>query len=252
METFMNKLVANFFWHGTLTLYEFMCISSFVDQGFEVNVWSYQTLKLPVGANLKDATEILPIEHLTAYTQNKQPQNLAAFSDVFRFTMLHKAGGWWFDTDCVCLRPAKDFVDLIGNRKVVAGKEDNKWVASVAIYFDDKATSALFLDELHKRCITSNNKFKGWGWIGPKLLTDVITQNNLFDEMCPETMFCPVSWKNYSLLFQPNMTKVVDDLCEQSYTCHLWNELFKRDGIDKNAIPPEGSWLFNLHKKYIK
>jgi hypothetical protein len=247
-----NSNLANFFWHGDLTNYENICISSFVEHGFEVNVWSYQNLKLPTGANLKDAREILPIEHLTAYTQNKQEKNLAAFSDVFRFTMLHKVGGWWFDTDCVCLKPVDDFIKLAENKKVVAGKENDQWVACGAIFFEDDNISKLFLDELQKRCIENNNKFKGWGWIGPKLFTEVVQRNNLFDQMCSPDTFYPVSWKDYLFLFQPDKLEVINNMCSNAYTCHLWNELFRRDGIDKSQFPLENSWLDFLYKKYIK
>lgn len=244
--------LANFFWHGDLTFYETACISSFVDHGFEVNVWSYQNLALPEGATLKDAKEILPIEQLTAYTQNKQSQNLAAFSDVFRFTMLHEVGGWWFDADCVCLRPVEDFVKLTENKKVVGGRENDQWVACGAIFFSDKVTSKLFLDELHKRCKENNNQFKGWGWIGPKMFTEVINKNNLFDQTCSPETFYPVSWKDYKFLFETDKIDVVNNMCSEAYTCHLWNELFRRDGIDKNQIPLDNSWLYNLYKKYIK
>ena len=243
--------LANFFWHGNLTFYEMACISSFVEHGFEVNVWSYQNLNVPKGANLKDAREILPIEHLTAYTQNKQEKNLAAFSDVFRFTMLDKIGGWWFDADCVCLKSVEEFKKLTEKRNVVGGKENDEWVACGAIFFDNKETSNLFLNELHKRCKENNNKFKGWGWIGPKMFTEVIKKNNFSDQMCPPETFYPVSWKDYPMLFQPGNTEVINNMCSKAYTCHLWNELFRRDNIDKSQIPPEGSWLYHLYRKYV-
>jgi hypothetical protein len=247
----MNN-VANFFWHGNLTSYELTCISSFVDYGFVVNVWSYQDLKIPKGANLKDAREILPVEQLTAYTQNKQPQNLAAFSDVFRFTMLNKVGGWWFDTDCVCLRSVDDFIELTKDRRVIGGKEDEQYVACGAIYFNNSDTSKIFLDELHKRCAESNNKFKGWGWIGPKMFTEVVKQNNLFEEMCSPNTFYPISWREYQIMFQPELIENVFKKCDGAYTCHLWNELFKRDGIDKTATPPANSWLDYIFQKHSK
>jgi hypothetical protein len=244
--------LANFFWHGNLTLYETACIASFVKHGFDVNVWTYQDLKIPKGAILKDAREILSIDHLTAYTQNKQPQNLAAFSDVFRFTMLHKVGGWWFDTDCVCLKSVDKFVKLTQNRKVIGGKEDDRWVACGAIYFADNSISELFLNELNNRCQEYNNKFKGWGYIGPKMFTEVINKHNLFNEMCSPNTFYPVSWKDYPLLFQEDKKQLIDELCKDAFTCHLWNELFRRDGIDKNKLPVTGSWLDQLFNEYIK
>ena len=100
----MNIEYANFFWHGaSLSLQEYICISSFVKNGFKVRVYSYNNLTIPEGAELSDASEILPVTDLRKYTQAGMSGNLAAFSDAFRYHLIDKRGGWWFDTDVICL-----------------------------------------------------------------------------------------------------------------------------------------------------
>ncbi len=56
---------ANFFWEGVLTPYEELCIKSFINNGFYVNLWTYSTkisenLKKLNQFSLKDAKEIMP------------------------------------------------------------------------------------------------------------------------------------------------------------------------------------------------
>lgn len=99
----LEREVAHFVWHGTLSLYEIKCIESFVKNNFEVNLWSYDKLEnVPNGATLRDIREFLPEEHKFKYKQkhpfgleqdsNKQYANLAMFSDAFRIMVLKQFG----------------------------------------------------------------------------------------------------------------------------------------------------------------
>ena len=92
----MFETKANFFWQGpSLSIQEFVCISSFVKQNFEVDVYTYNAkLALPEGARRKDAAEILPESELTKYTHDGMPGSVVAFSDAFRYNLLKKRGGW--------------------------------------------------------------------------------------------------------------------------------------------------------------
>ena len=63
-----TKEIANMFWHGELSKLETMCIKSFVKNGFDVKLWSYNNLKVD-GAESCDARLILSEEHLTKYKQ---------------------------------------------------------------------------------------------------------------------------------------------------------------------------------------
>ena len=104
-----NLEVANFFWGGELTSYEIANILSFKKNNFKVNVWSYQELDLPDGINLCDASKIISKEYLSKFTQNLQKSNMSSFSNLFRYKLLIKESGWWFDSDCICLKVLKAF-----------------------------------------------------------------------------------------------------------------------------------------------
>jgi hypothetical protein len=234
---------ANFFWHGQMTQYELFCIESFVHHGFDVNVWSYTPLS---SLRFNDAREILDISHLRKYSQGNKKANIAAFSDVFRFNLLHQRGGWWFDADCICLKDVNEFELLMHDKKIVAGYEDRNRIGSAVLWFDDKQTSSLFLNELQQRCETNKNTFKAWGHIGPIMVTDVVKKHDLTSDICTPNYFYPVHYHKFSLFFESTKIHEVEKLCSNSYTCHLWDSLFRKYRINKKIIP-KGSWL---HKMY--
>ncbi|MBK9199814.1 capsular polysaccharide synthesis protein [Candidatus Skiveiella danica] len=96
--------------------------------GFTARVYSYRSLKIPPGAVLCDAATVLPARELRRYTQGGSPENLAAFSDAFRYRLLRSQGGWWFDTDVICLAPVEQFVSPCRSKAaaILAGWEDHQ------------------------------------------------------------------------------------------------------------------------------
>jgi hypothetical protein len=241
---------AHFFWEGTLSLYEMKCIESFVNKGFDVNVWSYQTLNLPSNVKLLNAENILPKEKLKIFSQGGNKENIAAFSDVFRFNVLHKEGGWWFDTDCFCLKDVEEFIELTNNRNIVAGFENKSklYTACGVIYFKDSLISKLFLDELNSRCIIYNNDFPKWGTIGPKMFSDVIIQNNFVSDILDEKCFYPIHYRDIDLFYKKETSETLK-VIKDSFVLHLWNEIIRKKQIDKNKYPPNESMLYNLFEQ---
>ena len=170
---YINK--ANFFWHGkSLSLYEYICISSFIKKGFNVNVYSYNQLILPKGAVLCDASEIMPITDTYKYTQGGKSSNLAAFSDAFRYNLINIKGGWWFDADVICLADPLIYQDLIETKeiKISMGYESSDIINGAVLYIDNEKCINKIIEELE----CAGDVF-AWGEIGPKLITRVI--NNL-------------------------------------------------------------------------
>ena len=125
-----NINVANFFWVGELTQYEILSFNSFLNNGFNVNLWTYfskwnkkNNNLLNEKIKLKDASEIVNESYLMKFTQDSQKSNMSSFSNLFRFELLKKGYGWWFDSDCICLRNAKDFIKLNNNKQFILGLE---------------------------------------------------------------------------------------------------------------------------------
>jgi hypothetical protein len=235
--------IANFFWHGKLTKYEYMCIKSFVNNGFIVNLWCYDDNigEYPDGININDARDILPIEHLLLYEQGGRKQSLAAFSDVFRFNVIHKFNGqWWFDTDCVCLKDQNAFNSLKENKKMVLGYEDSNYINGAVICVNQ---SEISLELINKQTERLNKGKLAWGDIGPRLITDFCNQSNLMSEILDTNYFYPIHWSNMEDFFNEKLTNDIIEKCNNSYVCHLWNEIFKLKNIDKIKMPPKNCFM---------
>src|SRR6267154_6333445 len=99
-------------WVGPqLSVMERISISSFLKNGHSYILYAYGPVDgLPDGAELKDANEILPSSDIFTYSEYA---TYSGFSNFFRYKLLMERGGWWVDTDIICLKPfnfAAEFV----------------------------------------------------------------------------------------------------------------------------------------------
>jgi hypothetical protein len=242
---------ANFFWYGKpISLYEKLCLQSFIKNGFEVNVWSYMHLDIPEGANLKNAEEILSEEHLFKYSQDGKQKNMAAFSDVFRFNLTsQKSGEWWFDIDCICLKPASEFSSLKDNRPLVIGWEDRMYANGAVLNIPDKQIGLELIEEQRYICETVSNI--PWGEIGPRLLTKFCHKKNISDLILSREVFYPIHYNQTELFFDTSNSEKILNYCSNSYTCHLWNEILHRRNVNKNELPRKGTFLNKMFETYL-
>ena len=241
----MNIEYANFFWYGqSLSLQEYVCISSFVKNGFKVRVYSYNNLTIPEGAILLDASEILPISDLGKYTQAGMSENIPAFADAFRYHLIDKRGGWWFDADVICLTKSEKFAEIIDNKnvKISVGYQTSDIIAIGAIYVDNSAFIKKVLLELEK----SGTEFE-WGKIGPTLITRVIAELKYTDYVDPINYFYSIHYDDLKRMYDPASLEWCKEKSSNSFALHLWNEFIRNYKIPKNFMPPVGSFLYELY-----
>lgn len=243
------KEIANFFWVGkSLSMYENLSLKSFLLNDFNVRVWTYDEIKVPDGVVIMNAEEILPKSDLYKYKQGGKEKNLAAFSDVFRFKLLsEKNGEWWFDIDCICLNNQLNFKKLKENKKLIVGWEDENFVNGACLNFLDKDLGLYILKK--QKIILDNKNDLMWGEIGPRLLTSIINENKLYSEILEKKYFYPIHYTQTKQMNNPNYCNELVNLSQNSYVCHLWNEILSKN-IDKNIKPNEGSFLDFLFIKY--
>lgn len=238
---------ANFFWEGVLTNYEVASINSFVNNNFEVNLWTYSQnsfSKISKKVKIKDASEILPINLLGSLNQNFQKANYSSFSNLFRYRLLNVYGGWWFDTDCFCLKNVNEFKNIISGREYVLGLERKNYVGSAVMYFTETDLLENIENQAYEVIEKNNNKLK-WGEIGPDLITNTVISNGLINNILNPDYFFPVSPDNISKLFEPNIDM---NYFKDAFICHSWNEMFRKYNVNKEIFPPKNSFLFNQFK----
>ena len=121
----MSLPIIQSLWIGDdLTNLEKLCIQSFIDHGHEFHLYTYADIGgVPDGTTIKDGNDIL---HGSKVYKDRRG-SYATFSDWFRYEMLAAVGGFWVDTDAVCVKPFDFKNDL------VVGKEDSENVCNAVV-----------------------------------------------------------------------------------------------------------------------
>lgn len=211
-------------WIGPrLSAMERLSLASFVRHGHAVHLYTYGDVEgVPDGVVLRDGREILPAERIFVY---RDYPSVSGFSNFFRYKLLLERGGWWVDTDMVCLAPLVFSGEHVFASEVSRG---GQFVTTGAIKAPIGSAAMALAWEL---CEAKNPAELKWGETGPSLLADVIARLGLEALVQPPPVFCPLSY--------PEWQRVLDaeppELPAEAVTLHLWNEMWRRNGCDKDA-----------------
>ena len=102
-----NRVVQSMWIGDKLSTMEQLAIKSFLDNGHKFHLYTYGEVKgIPKGTIVKDGNEILPESEIFYYTADPVHKgSVSSFSNWFRYKLLFDKGGWWVDTDNICLKP---------------------------------------------------------------------------------------------------------------------------------------------------
>jgi len=245
--------IANFFWDGEMSNLEKNCIKSFVRHGFKVKLWSYNGLVVE-GAESCDASLILDESYVNNNDieqhhdiKSAEKCKLAAFSDIFRFRLIAKYGGWWFDTDCFCLKDVSEFTKIKSNHDLVSFYEEQGDIGCGVFYMKkDTIFSNLIIEEFNKLMEIEKGKISKWATFGPKFFTNFIIKHNLLNGIFDISQCYSIHWGQDDLMFYPQYLEQAIDMTKDSLLTHIWTAYFPEKQIDKNN-PIEGSFLHKLY-----
>ncbi|MBD1160265.1 hypothetical protein IDG51_03205 [Pelagibacterales bacterium SAG-MED14] len=238
---------ANFFWaFAPISLYDELCIESFVKNEFEVNLYTYDENIRIDGVNTLNANEIIKKNEVNKYNfSGYKSSPYSGLSNEFRYLLMSKNKGWWFDTDVFCLKNAKFFDNLDKeNQKFIAGFEKSKDVNVAVLKINEKKIIHDLLDELKIK----KKKLK-WGELGPTLFTKILQKHNLINLSQPKNLFYSINYENFMFPLLSTKKLETENLLKESYVCHLYNEIQRRHGIPKNILPPKNSFLYAKFKE---
>ena len=159
---------------------------------------------------------------------------VGGFSNLFRYALLLKEGGYWVDTDTFCLRPlamepivissewskTKEIVPNCGVLKFPPGHRFSEWCFGQA---DAADTETLV-----------------FGTTGPALTGAAVKEFELSEFVVSPDVFCSVNWFQYQTLCEPGV------ISEHALGLHLWGECWRRKLIPIPWPGPEGSILHSL------
>ena len=207
-------------WIGSrISKIEELSMASFVDQGHDYHLYTYGPLSVPGGVKIKDANEIVNEEEI--FRNVLGARSYTAFSNLFRYKLLHDRGGWWCDVDVVCLKPF-DFSD-----EYVFGRQKNGNVNNAVMFSESEKD---FMRQIYLTAKNTEFPQQRWGLTGPKLLTRMVDEYSLRGFVKGQNVFYPIDFEETDLLFKST------SLSKESYGLHLWNEILLRQNINKDAI----------------
>lgn len=221
----LNKIIQGL-WIGTeLSVMEQLSISSFIGNGHDYHLYVYDDVKyIPAGTIVMDASEILPSSRIFRY---KHSPSYAGFANFFRYKLLLERGGWWADTDVICLR-AFDFADDY----VFSTEIDHRGREVVASCVIKAAPGSEVMSYAWHVCQRKNPARLVWGETGPRLMAKAVKKLRLDKFKTSHQTFCPVDYEEWHKVLQPGFELVRK---EGTYAIHLWNEMWRAAGQDKNA-----------------
>jgi len=251
-------------WIGKeLSTIERLCLNSFLKHGHKVDLFSYGSVAgIPAGVNIRDGNEILSEDKIFTY---KHRNSVAPFADWFRYEMLRQEGGIWIDADVICLR-AFDFSDPL-----IFGAEDSEKFGN-AVIGDQPGTPLMELmssmsSNPHtpmpwdsgrtrrakwvKRNLLGNRRGDtGWGAAGPTGFTSSIKHLGLEAKAQSVKAFYPIHWRNWRAIFDETYPDP-DRYFPDTYALHVWNEMLRREGVDKDASFSQKSLIEELKRRYL-
>lgn len=237
---------------GPLSTLERLSIASFLANGHAVHLYTYGAVaNTPHGAQLMDGNEVLPDGPQRRVLQRGiGAGSWAFFSNLFRYRLLHDRGGLWCDTDMVCLRPLGFAVEqprfFATERTPRTGDETGLKVRVASCAMQAPARDPLLL-ECFERAAGVDGDRQPWGSAGPELLTSLVNEKQLAAELLAPDVFCPIDHWNFLSLLQGTQL-----IASETHAVHFWNENWRRNFFDKNAVYEPLSLFERLKARYLE
>ena len=236
----MNKIIQGLWIGPELSVMEQLSIASFMRNWHEYHLYIYDEPKnVPVGTVIKDANEILPAASVFQY---RQYPSYAGFSNFFRYKLLLERGGWWVDTDTICLKPF-DFPELY-----VFSSEMSQGLEVVNSGILKAPAGSELMAYTWGVCKTKNPAQLVWGETGPRLMGEAVRKYALEEFKKPHHVFCPLGFSEWRKVIEADAAVALD---ESTYAIHLWNEMWRHTNQDKNAQYDRDCLYEQLKRRYL-
>lgn len=241
-------------WIGDrLSVMERLCISSFLRNGQPYHLYVYDDVEgVPDGATLMDANAIVPEDEIFLYREHP---SYAGFSDIFRYKLLLDTGGYWVDTDVVCLKPftfEKDFAfPRERTRRLLSRGFRREEYASCWMIKAREGSDVMAY--CHAESAGRDRDKLRWGQIGPQLTNSAIQATGKQEYILPWEAFFPIRASQWRQLIEPSASarRKWKRASRTAFGIHLYNEMWRRNGADKEAGYPAESIYEILKRRYL-
>jgi hypothetical protein len=260
-----ERLTICSFWHGELTYLARLCLSSFVEKGHRVALYSYDHLvEVPKGVQLCDAGNILPREKMFFYKGTRTP---AVFSDLFRLELMAQNHGIWVDCDVYCIKPFDALPPYVFgyencpslrngfsaqvNQAVFACPAESELLAALrAVFTSGKIPPGLapwrHAEVVIRRALGEELPVHHmqFGATGPVPLNHYIKTLGLTQYVQPKAVFYPVDYGTADRLLRAG-SRIEDFITSETLAVHIWNSALTGRTSNTLATPEPDSFIAN-------
>src|SRR5262249_43552223 len=149
----------------------------------------------------------------------------ALFSNLFRYKLLAERGGWWVDTDVICLGREIPQYEIF-----CAYEGSGSGVVNGAVLYLPKGHAVA--REGYERALSVREGAQG-GEVGRKLVTPLIAAHGRADLVQPMQVCYPIHYTEVFDLLRPSRADVLRERVRSAHFLHLWNEILRREPVDK-------------------
>jgi hypothetical protein len=226
-------------WIGPrLSTMEQLALTSFVQQGHEVELYTYgEVAGVPEGVHVRDGNAILPESMIFLYRDH---HSYSGFSNYFRYRLLLERGGCWADMDLVALQP------IAFDGEHVFSSEEARGGQYVTTSFIQAPAGSPAMQRAWDVCAAKDRSQIRWGETGPALLREVVESLGMHDCVRSHEVFCPIPYPRWESLLDPDAPA----LPPAALAVHLWNEMWRRNGKDKDATYDPACLYEQLKARY--
>jgi hypothetical protein len=217
-------------------------IQSFLDHGHEFHLYAYDHIAgVPAGATVCDGTTVFSRDRIFRHKQGFGAGSYSTFSNLFRYQLLLDRGGWWVDTDLICLRPFDFAAD-----HVFATELEGEAVLTATCAFKCPA-DAPFLAHCLEVALSKNPDDLKWSEIGPYLFDQAVSRFDLGRHRVPPRTFNPINTWEFDDIVKPGFDQArLDD----SHGLHLWNQVWKHEQRDPDRDAHPDSLYAQLRRRH--
>lgn len=228
-------------WIGArLSAMERLCISSFLSLGHPFHLYVYDHVEgIPLGTTVMDANTVLPASRIFTYRRHN---TYAGFANFFRYKLLLEKGGWFVDADLICLKPFDFDAPYVFSSEGLEGRQTIN-VGAIKV-----PPGSQVMEYAWSECEKLDTNQLEWSQCGPQLAERAIDACGLNDYVQRPEVFCPVYFTDWQRILEPDAGLAFDG---RTYAVHLWNELWRRAGQDKDCAYPSDCLYEQLKQRYL-
>lgn len=248
----MSNIMQSLWIGPKLSNMEKLSMQSFIDNGHKYHLYTYGEVDgIPDGVIIKDGNEILDKSEIYRYKSG----SVSAFSNLFRFTLLYKKGGYWVDTDMICVKPFK-----LDNEYIIPTEPDAEYSYNIITSSFLKmpkgskvALKGIEIQKHFKKKILSGEIV--WS-AGPQCVKLLVEMFKLEKFLLNWDAICSCNYLDINTLLQTKIKKSskiisnVNEIPKNMLCIHLWHECWSREKIDKNGTFEPNSLYEHFKRKH--